>query len=72
MKFGGIIPILLFGQAQIVLDHLCVFQEDKKKDGFHRPGMGHVDPGTDRHFGPVKKPVKCFLLLIFLRPAGIP
>jgi hypothetical protein len=43
--------VLLFQLTQDLLDHLSVLQTDGQKDGFHRPGMSHVNSGTGVQFG---------------------
>jgi hypothetical protein len=35
-----------------------VFQTNRQGDGFHWPGMSHVNSGTGVHFSPVKKAIK--------------
>jgi hypothetical protein len=45
-----------------------VFQTDGQEDGFHWPRMGHVNPGTGVHFGPVKKAIKCLLVFFAQGP----
>jgi hypothetical protein len=54
--------LLLFEQAQNLLDHFPVFQADGQKNGFHGPGTSHVHSGTGMKFSPVKKTVKCLLV----------
>ncbi len=51
---------------QDLLDHLPVFQADGQKDGFHRPGMSHVNSGTGLKFGPAK------VALINVAKKGLP
>ena len=39
-------------------------------DGFHRPGIGHINSGAGMHFGPVKEAVKCLLAFLAQSPPG--
>ena len=48
---GQTLRVLLFEFAQDLFDHLPVFQTDGQKNGFHWPGMSHVNSGTGVQFG---------------------
>jgi hypothetical protein len=54
--------------AQNLLDPLPGFQADGQKDGFHGPGMRHVNPGACRQFSPGKEAVKCLLVFFAQSP----
>ncbi len=45
-----------------------MFQADGQEDGFHGPGIGHVDSGAGVHFGPVEKAVECLLVFFAQGP----
>jgi len=67
-----IAPFLFLKLIQNLLDHLPVFQADGHKDGFHWPGTSHVNSCMGVKFGPVKEPIKDFLILLILNPNEIP
>jgi hypothetical protein len=57
-----------FELTQNLLDHLPVLQADGEKDGFHGPGMSHVNSGAGMHFGPVKEAIKRLLVFFAQSP----
>ena len=54
--------------AEDLFDDISLFQANGREDGFHGPGIGHVDPGAGVHFGPVEKAVESLLIFFAQGP----